>query len=262
MKRARQTAAFLIAAMLCASPARAATEAAPHADRPHPDQTHPDKTHPDKTHADKPHADKAHADKPHPDHAHAADQAHPDRRRREAGHKPAHPAAPHPAPPAAPPPVAVVPPPAEPAEPSKGSASGLPLPRYAALKSDEVNMRAGPGTRYPIEWVYKRHDLPVEIEREFEVWRLVRDPDGTKGWVHQATLSGRRAFMVIGADRTMRRSADDTAAAVAVLKPGVIGRLRSCDAASDWCEVQVGEYRGFLHREEFWGTYPSEAVGG
>ena len=49
--------------------------------------------------------------------------------------------------------------------------SGLPIPRFASLRSDEVNLRAGPGTRYPIQWVYKRRDLPVEIERDFEATR-------------------------------------------------------------------------------------------
>ena len=43
-------------------------------------------------------------------------------------------------------------------EVNKGSATGLPLPRFAALRSDEVNLRAGPGTGYPIDWVYKRRD--------------------------------------------------------------------------------------------------------
>ena len=105
---------------------------------------------------------------------------------------------------------------------NKGSATNLPLPRYAALRSDEVNLRAGPGTRYPIEWVYKRRELPVEIEREFEVWRLVQDPDGIKGWVHSATLTGRRSFIVTAADATLRRDAQDTAAPVAILKPGVV----------------------------------------
>ena len=141
---------------------------------------------------------------------------------------------------------------------NKGSATNLPLPRFAALRSDEVNLRAGPGTRYPIEWVYKRRELPVEIQREFEVWRLVQDPDGIKGWVHQATLTGRRSFIVTGADATLRRDAQDTAAAVAILKPGVVGHIRACQANSDWCQVQVGDYRGFLKRSQFWGTLPGE----
>jgi len=186
------------------------------------------------------------------------------------GQKPAHPAAKAPAkaaPQAAPAPVpapeaAPAPPPAEaaPAEPAKGTATGNPLPRFASLRTDEVNLRRGPGTRYPIDWVYKRRDLPVEIEREFEVWRLIVDPDGVKGWVHQATLTGRRSFIVTGAERTLRRDASDTSAAVAVLKPGVIGRLRSCGAGSDWCQVQVGDYRGYLRRGDLWGTLPGEAV--
>jgi SH3-like domain-containing protein len=145
-------------------------------------------------------------------------------------------------------------------EPPKGGVTGLPLPRWASLRADEVNLRTGPGTRYPIEWVYRRRDLPVQIEREFEVWRLIADQEGVKGWVHQATLTGRRSFVALGAERVVRRSADDAAAAVARLQPGVVGRLRSCDPKIVWCEVQVGEYRGFLKREEIYGTYPGEPV--
>jgi len=177
-------------------------------------------------------------------------------------HKPP-PAKPAPQPAApAPEPAAPEPPPATAAAPetAKGTASGLPLPRFAALRSDEVNMRTGPGTRYPIDWVYRRRDLPVEIEREFEVWRLISDADGTKGWVHQATLTGRRTFEIRDKDRTLRHDPQDSADAVAVLKPGVVGRIRTCAAGADWCEVQAGEYRGFLKRMDFWGSYPGEAV--
>ncbi|HEY7579089.1 MAG TPA: SH3 domain-containing protein [Acetobacteraceae bacterium] len=169
------------------------------------------------------------------------------------------PAAPVPAPTPA---VQAEPPKPPETESNKGSATGLPLPRFAALRSDEVNLRAGPGTRYPIDWVYKRRDLPVEILREFEVWRLVQDPDGTKGWVHQATLTGRRSFIITGGDATLRRDPRDTAAAVAILKAGVVGHLRSCQAGSNWCQVQAGDYRGYLKRNQFWGTLPDEVVAG
>ncbi|MBS0639059.1 MAG: SH3 domain-containing protein [Acetobacteraceae bacterium] len=146
-------------------------------------------------------------------------------------------------------------------EPEKPEGAPSRLPRFAALRSDEVNMRVGPGSRYRIEWVYKRRDMPVEIEREFDVWRWVQDPDGNKGWVHQATLMGRRNFIVQKADATLRSEPSDRGSAVAVLKPGVIGRIRSCEAAAEWCNVQAGGYRGFLRRSQFWGTLPGEAVG-
>ena len=175
-----------------------------------------------------------------------------------ARHAPPHPTI-HRAPPAPAAPAAETPAAAVPAEPAKGSNTGLPLPRFASLRGEEVNLRSGPGTRYPIEWVYKRRDLPVEIQREFEVWRLVQDQEGVKGWVHQAVLVGRRSFVVTKAERTVRADPKDDATPVARLKPGVIGRIRSCDANADWCQVQVQDYRGWMKRTDFWGSNPGEA---
>jgi SH3-like domain-containing protein len=159
-------------------------------------------------------------------------------------------------------PVAVIPPPPKPAAQVEEPGEPAPkLPRFEALKTDDTNMRKGPGQRYPIEWVYKRHDLPMEVERQYDVWRYVRDPDGVEGWVHQVTLSDRRTFMIQNKDATLRSDAKDTASPVAVLKVGVIGRLRECDQGSNWCQVQVGGYRGYLRRDQLWGLLPDEVVG-
>jgi SH3-like domain-containing protein len=156
-------------------------------------------------------------------------------------------------------------PPAPPAEraPTIGSVTSLPLPRFAALRSDEVNMRSGPGTRFPIEWTYQRRELPVEIVREFELWRRIRDPEGTEGWVHQSTLMGRRSFIVRGAPGSevmLRRRAEDQAQPVARLRPGVVGRLRACETNNPWCEAQIGEFRGYIKRADIWGVGPAEEV--
>ena len=159
---------------------------------------------------------------------------------------------PAPAAPAAPPPPKI--------DPTKGTATGLPLPRWAAFRSDEVNLRSGPGMQYPIDWVYHRRDLPVHILREFEVWRLVQEQDGTKGWVHEATLTGRRGFVVQGGEQVLRASAADTADPVAKLEPGVVGHIRRCPAGVDWCDVQAGDYHGWLRRSAMYGVSPGEAI--
>jgi SH3-like domain-containing protein len=197
---------------------------------------------------------------PNPIHHHGAAKPLPVVRPPHPGTHPAPhpPPAPAPAPTPAAPPAPVAPP--APAEPAKGSVTQLPLPRFASLKTDEVNLRSGPGLRYPIDWVYKRRDLPVEIEREFEVWRLVQDSDGVKGWVHQATLTGRRTLVVLAPERMLREDPKPDGAPVARLQPGVIGRIRACEAKADWCQVQVGDYRGWLPRDAFWGSYPGEAI--
>lgn len=166
-----------------------------------------------------------------------------------------------PAPVAAAKPAAPKKPAPPPPDPSVGTNTGMHLPRYASLKSDDVNMRVGPAERYPVKWTYKRRELPVKIEREFDIWRLVEDMDGIQGWVHQATLTGRRTFVVTGTqDRTLRADASETADAVAVLKPGVVGRIKGCEAGKAWCQVQVQDYRGWLRRGDVWGVDANEVV--
>ncbi len=148
--------------------------------------------------------------------------------------------------------------------PSTGSVTGLPLPRFAALRSDEVNMRVGPSTSYPIEWTFQRRDLPVQIVGEFQLWRRIRDAEGAEGWVHSSTLAGRRTVLIRGAanaqEVTLRRRAEEGSPAVARLRPGVIGRIRECEASNSWCEVQIAGHRGFLRRAELWGIGAEEEV--
>src|SRR5262245_55806966 len=75
--------------------------------------------------------------------------------------------------------------------------SGLAVPRFVSLKSDRVNLRQGPGTDYPTAWVFRRAGLPVEVIKEFESWRQVRDAEGTTGWVLGSMLSGRRTALIL-----------------------------------------------------------------
>ncbi len=138
------------------------------------------------------------------------------------------------------------------------SGSGLPLPRFASLRSDEANLRSGPGTRYPVDWIYTRHDLPVEVIAEFDVWRKIRDWQGTEGWVHETFLSAKRTVVVLGAARRLRADPDDKSPALALLEPNVVARLLTCPHDQDYCKVEVQNLQGWLRRSEFWGVYPGE----
>src|SRR5690606_32151677 len=71
--------------------------------------------------------------------------------------------------------------------------SGLKLPRFVSTRSNPINVRVGPGTKYDIAWNYLVSGVPVEIVQEFDTWRKIRDVDGDEGWVHQSLLVGTRA---------------------------------------------------------------------
>ncbi|MEH6629573.1 MAG: SH3 domain-containing protein [Halopseudomonas aestusnigri] len=135
--------------------------------------------------------------------------------------------------------------------------SGLPLPRFVSFRSGEVNMRAGPGTRYPISWIYHRRRLPVEIIDEFDTWRQIRDWQGTLGWVHQSMLKGQRSMMVTGTVRTIFDDPENTSRPVVQAEAGVIGELDSCNL-DGWCQVEIKDITGWLQRSSLYGTYKDE----
>ncbi|MCB2106174.1 MAG: aspartyl-trna synthetase [Rhodobacteraceae bacterium] len=149
---------------------------------------------------------------------------------------------------------------AEQSESGGGGPSGLPLPRFASLRTEPVNLRTGPGVRYPIDWVYQRRTMPVEIVAEFDTWRRVRDPDGDEGWVHQSMLSGRRTAVVRGDAHAIRRAADEISPLVATVEPGVIVSVQRCPNAAEYCRVEIDDYQGWIRRDVLWGLLPGEAI--
>jgi len=138
--------------------------------------------------------------------------------------------------------------------------TGLPLPRFVSLRADTVNLRTGPGVQYPVEWVFQRRDLPVEIIAEYRTWRKVRDWEGAEGWMHSSMLGGARTVIVTGAVATLHAKAEADADVVARAEPGAIGRLKGCPEGLAWCQVEIGGHDGWLERNAFWGVYAGEVV--
>jgi SH3-like domain-containing protein len=112
--------------------------------------------------------------------------------------------------------------------------------------------------------VFQRAGLPVEVTAEFETWRRVRDADGTEGWVLHSLLSGRRTVLISpwtknkGETFALRDSANESAAVVATLEPGVIANVQSCQNA--WCRLTVSKITGYIRQDRLWGVYPNETV--
>ncbi|MEX1147883.1 MAG: SH3 domain-containing protein [Sphingomonadales bacterium] len=134
--------------------------------------------------------------------------------------------------------------------------SGLPVPRFVSLASNEIYMRAGPGRRYPIRWVYARRTLPVLVEAEFDIWRKVRDRDGETGWIHGSLLSGRRTVEIDAGEEDLHRKPHPGSPVVLRAEEGVIGELIGCEPR--WCEVRVAGRTGWMDRSALWGVLPTD----
>ena len=97
--------------------------------------------------------------------------------------------------------------------------SNLEIPRFVTLKTNEANMRAGPGMEYPIKWEYRRRGLPLKVIGEFDIWRKVEDHQGETGWMHKQTLSGRRMVLVTTSMEKIRKYDDIEARVVPLPRP-------------------------------------------
>jgi SH3-like domain-containing protein len=143
-----------------------------------------------------------------------------------------------------------------------GPVTKLPLPRFASLKTDRVNLREGPSKDHATKWVYERAGLPVEITAEFEIWRKVRDSEGVEGWVLHSLLSGRRTALVTpnkkGENSKLLARASASAELAATLQSGVIVNIRNCDGA--WCLIDGDGFKGYIEQEKLWGVYPDERI--
>jgi len=153
------------------------------------------------------------------------------------------------------------------ADPTVGTATNLPLPRFASLKSDRVNLREGPNKDHRTKWIYEKAGLPVEIIAEFETWRRIRDSEGAEGWVLHSLLSARRTALIApwAKDKPvpLRAKPEEGGAMTAALMPNVLGSIRSCDRR--WCRI-TGEgadgqkFDGYVPQNQLWGIYPDETI--
>lgn len=139
----------------------------------------------------------------------------------------------------------------------------LSIPRFASLKMSEVNLRTGPGNRFPIKYVYKMKYYPVEIIDEYELWRQIRERDGTIGWVHRRMLSGAR-YILMTKDDNLLKKPEEKSKIIAIAQKGTLAQVEACPFQNDYCQV-VFQYndrklRGWVNKESFYGVYPNEVI--
>ena len=132
-------------------------------------------------------------------------------------------------------------------------------PYWASIASGEAMMRTGPAKTYPGIWLYKRRDLPVRVLKRYESWRLIEDPDGTKGWMLGTMLSDRRTAIVkTGEPRQILTEPSEGARLRYRAEGGVVGQIEKCN--SGWCQFKVGTREGYIRAGDVWGVAPNEVI--
>ena len=132
-------------------------------------------------------------------------------------------------------------------------------PYWASIASGEAMMRTGPGKNYPGIWLYKRRDLPIRVVKTYPNWRLIEDPDGTRGWMLVTLLSDRRTAIVRPGDPRPIHAEPSAGSPVRYrAEHGVVGRIEQC--REGWCRMAVGKREGYIRMGDIWGVGEREVV--
>lgn len=120
-------------------------------------------------------------------------------------------------------------------------------------------MRTGPGKNYPGVWLYKRRDLPIRVVKTYPNWRMIEDPDGTRGWMLVTLLSDRRTAIVKpGEPRPIHEKPNAGSRVAYLAEHGVVGRIEKC--REGWCRIKIGKREGHIRISDIWGLSEGETL--
>tara|TARA_Y100001970_G_C13878082_1_gene672439 strand:- start:61 stop:600 length:540 start_codon:yes stop_codon:yes gene_type:complete len=137
-----------------------------------------------------------------------------------------------------------------------GSDTGYKLPRYVSLKSNEVNLRIGPSTNFPIKLKYIMKNFPVEIIDEYKQWRQVNDFEGNSGWIHKSLLKGDRYAVIYDERKILSVYNKPYGKLLGKIENYNIIKLKTC--LNNWCLINAESSNGWVLKESLWGVYEKE----
>ena len=140
-----------------------------------------------------------------------------------------------------------------------GKETGLEIPRYVSLKSDDANIRVGPSKNYPIEIKYIKKNYPLKVLDEYEEWRKVEDFNRNIGWIHKSLISGIRTGIVLSNDnKNIKLLNTFDGNVIGEIGNGNIVFLEKCKI--DWCLVSIGDFEGWMDKNYIWGVKEKEII--
>ena len=138
-----------------------------------------------------------------------------------------------------------------------GSETGMEIPRYISLKSDDTNIRIGPSKNYPITLKYIQKYYPLKVLDEYDEWRKVEDFKKNIGWVHKSLISGKRTGLILSNDdRDINVFNSVNGKVIGQIGKGNIVFINKCKI--NWCLISLRNSKGWVNKINIWGTKQGE----
>ena len=139
-----------------------------------------------------------------------------------------------------------------------GKETGLEIPRYVSLKSDDANIRVGPSKNYPIKIKYIIKNYPLKVLEEYEEWRKVEDFKKNTGWIHKSLITGNRTGIILSNEKPVKLFNTLNGNVIGEIGKRNIVYLEKCKI--NWCLVSLGNFRGWMDKKHIWGVTQNEII--
>ena len=140
-----------------------------------------------------------------------------------------------------------------------GEETGLEIPRYVSLKSNDANIRVGPSKNYPIVIKYINKNYPLKIIDEYKDWRKVEDFKKNIGWIHKSLISGLRTGIILPIDQNYIEVFNTVSGnVIGKIGYGNIVYLEKCKI--EWCLVAKDNFKGWVNKKHIWGLKEKEII--
>ena len=121
---------------------------------------------------------------------------------------------------------------------------------FLMLKNNKVHVRYGPSLDYPIKYIYRKINLPLEIIDRKENFRKIIDHKKNSGWIHRSQLRKSKSLITTSA-KILFKKPTKFSKPIAKLDKGRLLLIKKCE--KDWCNVETGEYSGWIEKNNIWG---------
>tara|TARA_B100001769_G_C21910191_1_gene491162 strand:- start:256 stop:705 length:450 start_codon:yes stop_codon:yes gene_type:complete len=123
--------------------------------------------------------------------------------------------------------------------------------KFLMLKNDKVNVRYGPSFDYPIKYIYKKIQLPVQLIDKKENFRRIIDHKKNSGWIHISQLKKSKS-LITTSKKILFKKPTKYSKPVAILDTGRLLLIQKCER--NWCNVKTDQFSGWVDKVNVWGN--------
>ena len=121
---------------------------------------------------------------------------------------------------------------------------------FLMLKNNKVNVRYGPSFDYPIKYIYKKIQLPVQLIDKKENFRRIIDHKKNSGWIHISQLRKSKSLITIST-KILFKKPTKYSKPLAKIEKGRLLIVRKCE--KKWCYIETDEFSGWIDKTNIWG---------